>query len=290
MSNWLIDKAGVQIRLSSRSQAATDLLANILTSIGKETVAQSIAEPTKNEPVIKLSVDHQEGGWHLCDHSNDQVRTLNNTGDLIYHLTDRIVFHIADKARNAHCLHAASVAMGNNALVIPANSGDGKSSFTTWLLANGFSYITDELILVNAEQQVEGIARPIQIKSHGINAVKHLFTEPSLVHAGNFANAVPVQALAAKISEHRLHALRLFVFPQYREGADYSLVKLSSAEAGMRLMANHVNARNLEGHGFRQMMAIMRSTPCYALEYGGFNTLPDDFADTLATLLTQGVD
>ena len=52
MSNWLIDKAGVQIRLSSRSQAATDLLANILTSIGKETVAQSIAEPTKNETVI----------------------------------------------------------------------------------------------------------------------------------------------------------------------------------------------------------------------------------------------
>ena len=81
------------------------------------------------------------------------------------------------------------------------------------------------------------------------------------------------------------HALGAILFPQYTQGAGYSLAKLSSADAGMRLMANHVNARNLEGHGFRAMMQLIRNTDCYALEYGGFDTLPNDFADQVKSLL-----
>lgn len=277
MARWLIDKAGVQLTVKTNSEAATDLVAGALKDMG--------AELRKTTRGIKLSVEHEEGAWHLCDHSNNLRRKLKEAGDLIYHLTDRIVFHIADKAVDTHCLHAASVASGANALVIPANSGDGKSSFVTWLVANGFAYLTDELILVNSEQQVQGIARPIQIKAHGIEAVEHLFKDKSLVHAGKFANAVPIDTLAGSLSEQPFHKLRLFIFPRYQAGAAYQLTPLSSGEAGMRLMANHVNARSLEGHGFREMMAIIRNTPCYALEYGGFDTLPADFAKQLGSLL-----
>ena len=50
-------------------------------------------------------------------------------------------------------------------------------------------------------------------------------------------------------------------------------------------MANHVNARNLEGHGFKAMMQMIRNTNCYALEYGGFDCLPNDFSQQLKTLV-----
>ena len=283
MARWLIEKAGVQITVKTNSEAATQLVTVALSAMDAELVS-GVGKTTRG---IKLSVEHKEDAWHLCDHSNNLRRKLKNSGDLIYHLTDRIVFHIADKAIDTHCLHAASVARGSNALVIPANSGDGKSSFTTWLVANGFAYLTDELILVNSEQQVEGIARPIQIKAHGIHAVEHLFKDKSLVHEGKFANAVPIDALAGAVSAQPLHKLRLFVFPRYRKESSYQLTQLSSAEAGMQLMANHVNARSLEGHGFREMMAIIRNTPCYALEYGGFDTLPNNFTDVLNELLAE---
>jgi len=281
MARWLIEKTGVQITVKTTSEAATDLVTVALSAMD--------AELRKTTRGIQLSVKEEEGDWHLRDHSNNLRRKLKDPGDLIYHLTDRIVFHIADKAVDTHCLHAASVASGPNALVIPANSGDGKSSFVTWLVANGFAYLTDELILVDRERHVQGIARPIQIKSHGIKAVEHLIKDKSLVHAGKFANAVPIEALAGSVSEQALHKLQLFIFPYYQAGADYQLTPLSSAEAGMRLMANHVNARSLEGHGFREMMAIIRNTPCYALEYGGFDTLPSNFTDQLRGLLETSV-
>lgn len=82
---------------------------------------------------------------------------------MIYHLTDRIVFHLANNAKDVHCLHAACVAVGEQAIVIPANSGSGKSNFTSWLVANGFAYLTDKLILIDAQRKLEGVSRPIQM-------------------------------------------------------------------------------------------------------------------------------
>jgi len=78
----------------------------------------------------------------------------------------------------------------------------------------------------------------------------------------------------------------MIVFPQYKEHSNYSLTKLSSAKAGMSLMENYVNARNIDGHGFKAMMSMIRDTPCYSLEYGGFDTLPSDFLEQLTSLLT----
>lgn len=277
MARWLIEKAGVSITVRTKSEAAEALIGIALSAMN--------ASPVSNTKGIKLSVSRADGEWVLKDHSNNLRRKLKQSGDLIYHLTDRIVFHIADKSENVHCLHSAAVAKQGNALLIPANSGAGKSSFTTWLCANGFAYLTDELLLIDKDRQIEGVARPIQIKPHGIDAVRHLIEDHSLVQPGKFASALPISCLSGKTSERRKHQLKLFVFPQYTKGSAYSFSKLSSAEAGMNLMGNHVNARNLEGHGFREMMDIIRTTPCYSLEYGGFDKLPADFAQQLESML-----
>jgi len=70
---------------------------------------------------IGLSRD-DDGLWVLKDKASDITRKLGQTGDVVYHLTDRIVFHIADKSQGVHCLHAACVAYKGQALVIPANT------------------------------------------------------------------------------------------------------------------------------------------------------------------------
>jgi len=278
MSRWLIERAGIQITVKTKSDAAAELIQSALAGMRPEQVNQVQG--------IKLTVGEYEKGLTLRDHTTGLKRKLVNPGDLIYHLTDRIVFHIADNAEDSHCLHAGAVSFGDNALVIPANSGAGKSSFTTWLVANGFAYLTDELILIDADHRISGLARPIQIKSHGLEAIKPLLTNPDLMFSGNLVNAVRVEALDGQVSEYDSHRLAMFVFPQYSKEADFSFKRLSSAEAGMSLMGNHVNARNLEGHGFREMMAIIRKTPCYSLEYGGFDKLPTSFSAQLEAVLS----
>lgn len=288
MARWLIDRAGVQItvktpRVTGKKDKAKELVAIALGSMQVERV--------KKTRGIKLSVKRNDGTWYLHDHETKLKRKLNQSGDVIYHLTDRIVYHLANGAQGVHCLHAAAVSQDGSALVIPANSGAGKSSFTAWLVANGFDYLTDELILIDAMRQIQGMARPIQIKPHGIDAIQSLLVNPEQVQPGRLANAVPISSLGGSrfvgsASTNLKHDLALMIFPRYKAASGYEFNKLSSAEAGMALMGNHVNARNLEGHGFREMMAIIRETPCYALEYGGFDKLPIDFTEQLRGLLT----
>ncbi len=276
MARWLIDMAGVKITVRAKAGPAREVAKLALSAMRTKRIS--------NTQGIELRLRFKDDQWELIDRSNNLRRKLNQPGDVIYHLTDRIVFHVADKAQSVHCLHAASVAKGEGALVVPANSGAGKSTFTTWLVAQGFSYLTDELILANDDGVLDGIARPIQIKFHGLEAVEHLITRPELVQPGKFATALPIDCLGGKqVAESK--KLRAFVFPNYQKSTGFSFSKLSSAEAGMRLMANHVNARNLEGHGFRAMMKLIRNTPCYSLDYGGFDTLPNDFSSQLEIIL-----
>ena len=279
MSKWLIERGGVQITVHAKSSAAEELVAVALAGLRPEKVNKTRG--------IHLSVNGDADEWRLRDHSNNVRRKINESGDLVYHLTDRIVFHIADKVSGKHCLHAAAVSSEGVALVIPANSGAGKSSFTTWLVANGFDYITDELILIDEQNNIDGLGRPIQIKQHGINAIQDLLVKPDAVYAGKLANAVPINSLGGQVSNSAKHSLGLMVFPQYKKDTELSFEKLSSAEAGMCLMANHVNARNLAGHGFTAMMSLIRATSCYSLEYGGFSSLPRDFSSRLRELLSK---
>jgi len=287
MPVWLIEKGAVRIAVKTKAKhkEATALIELALSALKPERIKRP--ERLKKFQVVKISVEHRDDEWSIKDHVDGVSRKLNQPGDLIYHLTDRIVFHIADKAENVHCLHAAAVAKNGCAVLVPANSGAGKSTFVTWLAHSGFDYLTDELILLDADRQVEGVARPIQIKSNGFNAIQELLVKPELLQPGKFTYALPLESIGAKTSEQQKHRLSLIIFPQYKKGEAYSLTKLSSAEAGMSLMANHVNARNLAGHGFQEMMAIIRSTLCYSLVYGGFDTLPSDFSSQLETLLKQ---
>ncbi len=227
--------------------------------------------------------------WRLSDDAAGIDRRLLSQGDALYHLTDRIVFYVADKSASAHCLHAAAVADNGKVIAIPASSGSGKSSLTCWLVAQGLGYITDELILLDSQSNIQGVARPIQIKHHGVAAIKPLLrSKQSPIYAGGFANSVPIESLGGQLSARTDNQLALFVFPTYRADAGFSFTQLSSAQAGMALMSNHVNARNIDGHGFRDVMQLIRQTPCYALEYGGFDALPNDFLNQLKKLLHNG--
>jgi hypothetical protein len=76
--------------------------------------------------------------------------------------------------------------------------------------------------------------------------------------------------------------LTAIVFPLFRADAAFSLSRLSQAEAGMRLMACLVNARNLHDHGFDEVARLCRSVPAYVMEYGEMAKMPDALQGILA--------
>ncbi len=276
---WLMERAGVCITVRADTTAAEQLVGVVLENLR--------TRATERDQGVVLTVSGDQTEWQLIDHASGMTRAPKTAGGLIYQLTDRIVHHVANEANKHHCLHAGAVSHAGRALVMPAASGCGKSFLTLWLVSQGFEYITDEMVLIDDASGIDGIARPIQIKTRGLQAVDSLIDSLENIYEGIQSNAVPVSCLRGRVTALERHELGIILFPEFKPGAGYSFSRLSASTAGLKIMGNHINARNLVGHGFSSVMELVRASPCYALEYGGFDSLPVNFGSQLRRLLQQ---
>jgi len=274
MSLWSIERLGKKVSVTFSKGIDVDELFGPLFADFQLHVAHQAED-------VLLEVFAQGSGWVIADIKLGETRHVQTTGDLVYFLSDKIIYHLIDRIDIGHCIHAACVAKGEQAFVLPANSGSGKSSFTCWLVANGFDYISDELTIFLESGKISAIPRPIQIKSHGIAAIESLLSDRSQVLPGKFANAIAAKALGGQCSMLDEWQLSGMIFPQYSKEYEFSYESMDSASVAMQLMGSHVNARNLDSHGFRFMTEIARKTSAFKLEYGGFDYLPDSFTSMI---------
>lgn len=151
---------------------------------------------------------------------------------------------VADAYERAECLialHAAAVSNGDECLVFPALSGSGKSTLTAALLAAGFKYCTDELVLVQAHtHRVQTIAAGIGIKPGSWEVLRAFHPRISELDTHLRLDGQSVRYLLPEKQQlfadgARHHPVRALVFPVYRAGADARLQPVTPADALCRL-------------------------------------------------------
>ena len=205
-------------------------------------------------------------------------------------LFDQVIYHLLGTRKNGVALHAGAVSRQGMTILLPGRSGAGKSSVTAWLIANGFSYLTDELVFLpdDGSGKVIPFPRPLCIKTGSAAVVKTMLP-------ANRQGDIWEDALGAVIP-HRLlnpHFILtaappvFFLFPEYRNGSQLHAERISGARVSALLMTCDVNARNLIDHGFRQLAGLARSVPAWRIIYSnfvGFNEVVFD----LLTKMTQG--
>lgn len=187
------------------------------------------------------------------------------TRQLTLHNTTGTAFHSAALSRRGH------------GLLLPGQSGAGKSSLTAWLACNGFDYLSDELSFIAAGSfTIEAFTRPINIKHRGLQAVcDALDFDPACGWHSDLCVLIPPSCLQTD-NQRQPAELELLLFPRFQPGSRLLLTKLSKARAGLLLMECLINARILDGHGFGETARIARHVPAYSLEYGHFDQLQGD--------------
>ncbi len=193
-------------------------------------------------------------------------------------LMGEVVYHLIENNHDYMAIHAALLSNENGGILVPGESGNGKSSLAIWMTLNGYHYHTDELVLIKSGSlETRVFTRPFNIKSHGRQAIAQLMDldklQPS-IEQGDFITMIPHRALNPEfLSESP--PVSCILFPKYDKDADNTLTRLSGAAAGIELMKTHVIARNLPGHGFGQLLEIVKNVPAYKLNYNHFDVLPD---------------
>jgi len=203
-------------------------------------------------------------------------------------LYDLVIFNLLRRNASGIAFHAGAVAWKDNVILLPGQSGFGKSCMTACLISSGCSYLTDELYFMTADKDTPNFSftRPLCIKSDAVAAIRQLVSEQVLENA--------IADKHGYVIPHRLlnpdfqlisRSPSLILIPKYQADAPLSVEKLSSAQVTTQLMACDVNGRNLEGHGFSQVAQIARSTPAYRITYNSFHGVKGAMQDLFSTLL-----
>jgi len=189
---------------------------------------------------VTLDVQRDTRGYFVfCD--NQPIAFCNTEQELAPLLHGQVVADAYNRADCLIALHAAAVSNDEQCLVFPALSGSGKSTLAAALVASGFKYCTDELVLLQPQtHKAQTIAAALGIKPGSWDILQtyypHLADLPIHLRLDGkrVRYLVPEQhQLIDDTTQH--HHIRALVFPVYAAAADTRLSRLTPADALCRL-------------------------------------------------------
>lgn len=170
-------------------------------------------------------------------------------------------------------IHAATVARGDRALILPGFPGAGKSTLCASLVfIAGWRLFSDELALLDLTSgMLIPHPRPINLKNESIDLVAR-YPDVRLgpryhdTRKGTVALAAPpAGSLALADQPARCHWV---VFPTYSPGENGWCEPLSRAEAFALIAEQSFNHERLGARAFSVLCAMLDAAECYEIGYG----------------------
>ena len=227
---------------------------------------------------IKVDVKRQKRGllqrrrWDVI--ANERTRYEPTRDDEVFpYLEWAINFEVPRTLPQYLQLHASSLEIGGQGIVLPGKSGSGKSTLTTGLVARGWRYLCDEFALIHAQSlNLDPFPRAICVKKPSFTAVESMgvaihenrhFLKGSKGYVG-YVNPLDV-------GPHSIgHScpIEWVIFPKYTAGEEPRLIELPRGEAAFALHEVCFNLLGCEAIGLDVIAAMIRRARCYRLVSG----------------------
>lgn len=234
------------------------------------------SEPATSRVLLQLHVEKEKSHYVLTKNTTENLYAGDDYYELAYALINEIIYQVIVHNGDGLAIHAAAVHTKAGGVLLPGESGSGKSTFAAWLLSCGCNYLTDELVVLDVESRaIDAFTRPISFKTGSVPVVKAIADfEPSAVIESSSGLMVPHRIFRPNFSQVSPQ-LSLVLFPKYKRGCTTEITRMSGALGCAQLIECYVNARNIENHGISRLAEIMRATPVYQLTYSSFNGLQE---------------
>lgn len=164
-------------------------------------------------------------------------------------------------------LHGGAVARSGIAVAFSADSGCGKTTLIAYLLAQGYKYVADDLLVLTHRGTALPWPMPLSVKSGSLNALSSLY--PGLGASVSFrTKGDTAYLLQAQSDGWEERELRSLVFPKFDAAAPPRLSEVRPLEALARLLKN----RFWLGHPLTRdrvllFLAWLRNVQSFSLSY-----------------------
>jgi hypothetical protein len=169
-------------------------------------------------------------------------------------------------------LHAAVIARGSDAMVLPAPAGSGKSTLAAGLMAAGWRLLSDEFTVIDpATGEIRPCLKGVSLKETAIDLMRarlpgEVMDEVYTTDRGRIALLRPSEASARAVT--RPARIRWVISPRFAAGRPLQLQRVPRSEAFMTMASNAFNYDMLAHYGFRALADAMSGAEAYALDHG----------------------
>ncbi len=241
---------------------------------------ESVLIETPEEEVYHFAIGLQSGrGLHRI--FKPQIRVKTDTTPPFTPFPQSHAFALFEWALNwcialqSHqylMLHSAVLEKNNQALLLPAEPGSGKSTLCAALMLKGWRLLSDEFTLVHPEKKVVyPLPRPIPLKNESIEIIRQFSDQAVLgplfekTRKGDVSHLQP--------TAHSLHSAaktartRWIIFPQYQQNSQNNLTPFAKGRSFLKLTGNAFNYRLQGARGFNALTEIIDQCDTYYLEF-----------------------
>ena len=197
---------------------------------------------------------------------------------------------LSEAVNNCYLVHAGVVANQGQAIMLPGESGSGKSSLTLALLKRGYSYFSDELAVVNPlTAQVTAFPKPFSLKAPRLFPTlarqKNLWFGPASFEPEPYSNLPeekrnrrvwyihPEDVRAGSVAQASL-PIRYIIFPKYQAQDQPQLEPLPANLALRKLIKNSVNLANLSEGSLGLLAKLVKEAQCFTLTVNDLEQTP----------------
>jgi|SRR5579859_7888436 len=177
-------------------------------------------------------------------------------------------------------VHAGAVGLDGQGVILPAQSGGGKSTLVAALIASGgFEYFSDEVAVVGLETRgLLPLAKSIVLRNGSRRALEGIIPElRTRPYQQRFDEVVTYLPAAPQCLPSGPQPVRFVVAPRYVPGGGNSLTPLHPTAALRLIVEQSFNARLLGSRAIRTTAALVREAQCFELQF-------DEVADAVSRL------
>ena len=230
----------------------------------------------------RIEVDHAPDGCYII---RSDGRLWNDTvpeADLPDQVVRMLLWAALDAESTLVHIHAGSVTLQERTLVLAGWPASGKSTAIAALVSSGFSYVTDERLVLSSDGlSVAGFPKPISLIAGSFDVFPDLDPERTGRGASNGTTWQIPASSVGPVAPLGFRAPSVLVFIDYRQGAPLRVSTVAPVEAAARLLGDSpdVVARGYEGAN--AIVSLVVSTPSVEVEYSATDELVPALRDLL---------
>jgi hypothetical protein len=269
LGHIILDIPSVEVRLVTEEEWLPPYLINIF-SAGFPTDPRSESEGARHSfvyRVVEIESDAAESGWRVQIESN-QLMTAKTRDELVTGLENIISDRVARSLNEYQLFHSGALSRNGKGILIPGQSGAGKSTTSAALAFGGFEYFSDDVAVFGPDGTLRPFPKVLAMKYRGWEVISNHYPETSeavvFSTGGKGVTYLQPPFLPSEVSSAGVPIDLIFI-PRRDDVAAPVIEKISKSDVVKVLTQESLDLELRGQSAFDFLINLTQGAECYAL-------------------------